>query len=50
VFDNLIITGFEFGDIAAQVDTFYSDSANIRIPVIEAYKHVTGEIERRQHF
>ena len=54
VFDNLTVTGFEFGDIAAQVDTFYSDSANIRIPVIEAYKYVmarlkgasTSELER----
>jgi hypothetical protein len=53
-FDNLTISGFKYSDITAQVDTFYSDSANLRIPVIEAYKHVvarmkgasTSELER----
>jgi hypothetical protein len=37
--DANMITGFRFSDIAKQVDVFYSDSANIRVPVIEAYKY-----------
>lgn len=30
-------TGFLFSELAKQIDIFYSDSANLRIPVLEAY-------------
>ncbi len=33
------VPGFQFSDIVKQVDVFYSDSANIRIPVLEAYMY-----------
>lgn len=35
----LAISGFRFSDIVQQVNKFYSDSANLRIPVIEAYSY-----------
>jgi hypothetical protein len=37
--DAITISGFRFSDIAKQIDLFYSDSANIRIPIVEAYKY-----------
>jgi hypothetical protein len=39
VLGTLVISGFRFSDIVKQVDMFYSDSANIRVPVIEAYRY-----------
>ncbi len=36
--DSLMISGFRFLDLVKQIDEFYKDSANIRIPVIEAYQ------------
>jgi hypothetical protein len=30
-------TGFRFSEIAKQIDTFYADTVNLRIPVIEAH-------------
>jgi len=35
--DGVIISGFRWSDLAKQVDLFYSDSANIKIPIVEAY-------------
>ncbi|SRR5260370_12338683 len=37
--DALTVPGFHFSDIVKQVDLFYSDSANVRIPILEAYKY-----------
>ncbi|HEY0324086.1 MAG TPA: hypothetical protein VGC66_24275 [Pyrinomonadaceae bacterium] len=36
---SLTIKGFRMSDIAKQVDSFYSDSANIRIPIFRAYQY-----------
>lgn len=36
----LSISGFRFSDLVQQVDKFYLDSANLRVPVIEAYAYV----------
>jgi len=36
--ENLLVRGFRTSEIAKQVDEFYSDSANLRIPVISSYK------------
>jgi hypothetical protein len=35
----ITISGFRFSDIVKQVDLSYADSANIRVPIIEAYKY-----------
>lgn len=37
--DNLLVTGFRMSDIVDQVDVFYSDSSNLRIPMADAYKY-----------
>jgi hypothetical protein len=37
--DAVTISGFRFSDLVTQVDLFYSDSANIRVAIIEAYKY-----------
>jgi hypothetical protein len=39
VLDAVTIPGFRQSDIAKQMDSFYSDSANVRIPVLEAYRY-----------
>lgn len=39
VLDALTISGFRFSDIVKQIDLFYSDSANVRIPVLEADRY-----------
>jgi hypothetical protein len=35
----LTISGVRFSDVVKQVDVFYSDSANIRVPIVEAYSY-----------
>ena len=37
--DNLTIRGFRMSDIAEQIDAFYRDSVNLRIPIVDAYKY-----------
>lgn len=37
--ERLIIKGFRTSDIAEQIDGFYKDSSNLRIPVVDAYKY-----------
>ena len=34
---SLMISGFRFSDLVKQVDELYADTANVRIPVIDAY-------------
>jgi hypothetical protein len=34
---SLMISGFRFSDLVDQVDELYADTANVRIPVIDAY-------------
>jgi len=41
----LTISGFRFGDLVSQVDSFYSDTANLKIPVIEAYRYVIKKMK-----
>lgn len=43
--DHLMISGFRFSDLVEQIDTFYSDSANLRIPVIEAYRYILARLK-----
>ena len=33
------VGGFRFSDYVDQIDVFYSDTSNLRIPVIEAYSY-----------
>lgn len=35
--DSLMISGFRSSDLVKQVDELYADTANLRIPVIDAY-------------
>jgi hypothetical protein len=41
---NLNVTGFRESDLSSQVDGFYNDSANLRIPVVDAYKYVLKKL------
>lgn len=36
--DDLLIGGFKLSDLVSQIDVFYQDSSNLRIPVADAYK------------
>ena len=40
----LQISGFQFGDLVDQIDIVYSDSANLNIPIIEAYRHILKKL------
>ena len=41
---SLMISGFRFSDLVEQIDRVYEDSANGRIPVIEAYKYTLAKL------
>lgn len=45
VADRLSISGFKFSDLTQQVNKFYSDSANLRVPVIEVYAYVIRKMK-----
>ena len=38
-FKALLIQGFRTSDVVKQIDEFYEDSSNLRIPVVDAYKY-----------
>ena len=38
-------SGFSLSDLVDQIDIFYSDSANLRIPVIEAYVYTIRKLK-----
>lgn len=38
--ERLVINGFTFFDITEEIDRFYQQSSNRRIPVVDAYRHV----------
>lgn len=38
-------SGFRMSDLVQQIDKFYSDSANLRIPVIEAYVWIIKKLK-----
>ena len=42
--NKLVITGSRFADLSGQIDIVYSDSSNIRIPIIEAYRHILKKL------
>ena len=37
--------GLMGSEIAKQVDSFYSDSANIRVPIVEAYRYIHQKVK-----
>jgi hypothetical protein len=41
---SLMIRGFRFYDLVQQIDDFYSDTSNIRIPIVEAYKYTLRKL------
>jgi len=41
---SLMISGFRFSDFVKQVDELYDDTANVRIPVIDAYVYALLKI------
>lgn len=44
VADSLMTYGFRVSDVAKQVDEFYADTANIRIPILDAYVYAVLKI------
>lgn len=38
--ERLIISGFRFSDIMEEIDRFYEQASNRRIPVVDAYRYV----------
>ncbi len=42
---SLMIAGFRQSDFVSQVDSFYADTANIRVPVIEVYRYVVQKMK-----
>ena len=42
--DGLSIKGFHMSDVVQQIDRFYSDSSNLRIPVVDAYKYAVKKM------
>jgi len=45
VLDRLSISGFHFSEIAKQIDAFYADSANLRVPVVEGYRFALRKLK-----
>ncbi|MGH9201758.1 MAG: hypothetical protein ACRD2A_11050 [Vicinamibacterales bacterium] len=43
-FADLTVKGFKFGDLANEVEVFYQDRSNLRIPITFAYVYVTKRI------
>src|ERR1700719_448433 len=37
--DSLTIAGFHMSDVVQQIDHFYADSSNLRVPTVDAYKY-----------
>ncbi len=40
----LTIGGFRFSDLAEQIDDFYADSSNVKIPVVDAYTYTLRKL------
>ena len=40
-----IFSGFRIQDLVSQIDSFYFHSANIKNPVLEAYRYVSRKIK-----
>lgn len=43
-YERLSIYGFRYSDLVEQVNDFYLDSANLRIPVVEAYAYAIRKL------
>ncbi len=43
--DQLTVKGFRFYDLVQQVDDFYRDSSNVRIPVVDAYIYTLRKLK-----
>jgi len=43
--DFMGVAGFRFSDLVQQVDDFYRDSSDIRIPVVDAYKFTVKKLK-----
>ena len=41
---SLTVSGFHMSDIVQQIDRFYGDSSNLRIPVVDAYTYSMKKI------
>lgn len=39
-YERLMIKGFRFSDIVEEIDRFYDQASNRRIPVVDAYRYV----------
>jgi len=39
-FERLTIKGFRFSDIMEEIDRFYEQASNRRVPVVDAYRYV----------
>lgn len=44
-FERLTIRGFRFSDIMEEVDRFYEQASNRRIPVVDAYRYVLNKFK-----
>lgn len=42
---SLMINGFRYSDMVSQVDSFYSDTANLRVPIIEVHRFVLRKLK-----
>lgn len=45
VLERTTVKEFRFSDIAKQIDAFYSDTANVRIPIIDAYRYALEKMK-----
>jgi hypothetical protein len=44
-YDELIIEGYHMSDFTSEIDTFYSDSTNINIPIAFAYHYMIKKMK-----
>ncbi len=44
-FEELTISGFRMSDIVEQIDSVYSDSANIKLPTLEVYRYALSRMK-----
>jgi len=43
--NSLTIKGFRMSDIVSQIDAFYRDSANVRVPIADAYQYAMRKMK-----
>ena len=42
--ESLLVVGFQMADIVSEIDRFYSERANMRVPVAHAYSYVVRKM------